>query len=260
MIPLRDNIPSRTTPYVNYAILALTGVVFLLQQSVGGNALVDSLGMIPARVLEPAREIAFREPGGRVSFLEPALVWSWLTPLTCVFLHGGWLHFLGNMWTLWIFGDNVEDCMGHGRYALFYVAAGVLASLTHLVTNLHSTMPTVGASGAIAGVMGAYMLLYPRAQVLVLIPLFVLFFTAVVPAPLFLGVWFVLQFVQGVASVGQAPAGGVAWWAHIGGFAVGFAAAMLLRRRQAIRPPVDSMRPRSDRSGIYRIDLRRRDG
>ena len=148
-----------------------------------------------------------------------------LTPLTCIFLHGGWMHFLGNMWFLYIFGDNVEDRFGRWGYLLFYLASGVAASLSHLVTDPQSTVPTIGASGAIAGVMGAYLVSYPHARVLTLIPIFYIIRVEVLPAPIFLGIWFVIQLFQGVAAVTSVQTTGVAWWAHIGGFAVGAAVA-----------------------------------
>src|SRR5262249_34301990 len=150
---------------------------------------------------------------------EPAIS-PWWTLLTCMFLHGGWLHIIGNMWFLYIFGDNVEDRLGHFGYALFYLGSGVFASLTHLLTNASSTVPTLGASGAIAGVMGAYMVLYPHARVLTLIPIFYFIQILLLPAPLFLGIWFLIQAFQGTFAITSAKEGaGVAWWAHIGGFA-----------------------------------------
>ncbi|MHC4077148.1 MAG: rhomboid family intramembrane serine protease [Planctomycetota bacterium] len=261
MIPLRDNIPARTTPFVNYAMIAICAVVFLAQLAISerGGSLAEELGMIPKRVLDPDSEILI--PLGRSGYgrLAPAaLVPDWLTLLTCTFLHGGWLHFLGNMWFLWIFGDNVEDRMGHGGYLVFYLACGVAASAAHLISSPDSMVPTVGASGAIAGVMGAYMLLYPHAKVLTLIPLFIIIEILVLPAPLFLGIWFLLQFFQGVASIGDVRMGGVAWWAHIGGFAVGFVVAAILGKRHKLRPPVQKVRPHTERITHYTIRPRRR--
>jgi membrane associated rhomboid family serine protease len=260
MIPLRDNIPARTTPYVNYAMIGLCGVVFFFQLSAAatGTSLAEQLGMIPKRVFHPHAEILIPIGGGYGRPVEPALVNDWLTLLTCTFLHGGWLHFLGNMLFLWIFGDNVEDRMGHLGYLVFYLAAGVAASASHLLTAADSPVPTVGASGAIAGVMGAYMLLYPHAKVLTLIPLFIIIEILVLPAPLFLGIWFLLQFFQGVASIGGVQVGGVAWWAHIGGFAVGFAVAAILRVAHWLKPPVKTLRPNTDRITHYTIKRRPR--
>lgn len=260
MIPLRDNIPSRTTPFVNYAMIGACALVFLaqLQDAAAGGSLTEGLGMIPKRVFDPGAEIAIPTGGGYYRAVGPALVPDWLTLLTCTFLHGGWLHFLGNMLFLWIFGDNVEDRMGHLGYLVFYLAAGVAASAAHLFTSTGSPLPTVGASGAIAGVMGAYMLLYPRAKVLTVIPLFIIIEILVLPAPLFLGIWFLLQFFQGVASIGAVQVGGVAWWAHIGGFAVGFVVAAILGVAHKLRPPVERVRPHTERITHYTIRPRRR--
>ncbi len=159
----------------------------------------------------------------------PPLPFSpWLTLLTCTFLHGGWMHVLGNMWFLHIFGDNVEDRLGHFGYLAFYVGCGIASSAAHLMLNASSTMPTIGASGAIAGVMGAYLYLYPRANVVALVPIFFFLQVLVVPAPLFLIVWFAMQFFEGTFAITSQSTGGVAWWAHIGGFAAGFVVAWLL--------------------------------
>lgn len=265
MIPLKDNIVSSRFPFVNYAIIALTAVVFAVQlvEDPEGSRLVEEFGMIPARVTEPGQPVQVRELVPRQGRFGVELVpivrraaespfTPWLTLLTCIFLHGGWMHFLGNMWFLFIFGDNVEDRFGHLGYLLFYLGCGVLASLTHLLTNLESTMPTIGASGAIAGVMGAYFLLYPHSKVLTLIPIFFFFEILVLPAPLFLGVWFLLQFFQGAFTVTSTETGGVAWWAHIGGFAAGLLIAYFLRDRGALRPKVTVLRPNTERITHYR--------
>ena len=255
MIPLKDDIPPRRTPGVNYVLIAACSFVFFLQLS-GARGLVERYGMVPARLtgdgapIERVEERIVRTERGpirqRVSRTLPeAAVAPALTLLTCMFLHGGWLHFLGNMWFLHIFGDNVEDRFGHLGFLAFYLAAGVAASVAHLLANPDSTVPTIGASGAIAGVMGAYLLLYPRAMVLTLIPIFFFVDIVVLPAALFLGVWFLLQFFQGVLAVGAA-ATGVAWWAHIGGFAAGLAVAWALRESGTLAPPV------RQRSGPHR--------
>jgi len=266
MIPLRDNVPSRTRPFVNYAIMATCAAVFLLQLS---NAeLTERLAMIPARVTEGADQTLVRDIDWvrtragieQREVLRPALpAWvpEWATLLTCTFLHGGWLHFLGNMWFLWIFGDNVEDRVGHGRYLLFYLCCGVAASATHLALSANSSVPTVGASGAIAGVMGAYLVLYPRAMVLTVVPLFFILHMAVLPAWLFLGFWFAMQLLQGTFAIGALETGGVAWWAHIGGFVTGVLGIMLLRNR-GLRPPVVVRLPRTERLGHYPVYPRRR--
>jgi membrane associated rhomboid family serine protease len=266
MIPLRDDVPSRTTPFVNYAVIALCTGVFLLQlaEQDENGTLTEQYGMIPARVVNPQADIEItqrqlvRTPAG-VQIREatrPAAeppIPAWLTLVTCIFLHGGWLHFLGNMWFLYIFGDNVEDRFGHFGYVLFYLGTGVAASLAHLLTAIDSTIPTIGASGAIAGVMGAYFLLYPRAQVLTLVPIFVFFYMVVLPAPLFLGIWFAIQFFQGAFAIAGTQSAGVAWWAHIGGFVAGFAVAWLLRQWHRLSPPPDSSQSDTHDSRFYRL-------
>ncbi|MSR59916.1 MAG: rhomboid family intramembrane serine protease [Planctomycetaceae bacterium] len=161
---------------------------------------------------------------------------------------------VGNMWFLHIFGDNVEDRFGHVGYALFYLASGILASGTHLLSAPQSTVPTIGASGAIAGIMGAYLVLYPRAKVVTILPIFVFIQTIVVPAPLFLGFWFLLQIYEGTTS-GSGGAG-VAWWAHIGGFAVGMITAWLLEKTGIASPPVLTLLPNTDRTTAYRYRFR----
>lgn len=248
MIPLRDNIPSRTTPFVNYTMIAICAVAFvfqLLDESSPPGTLVEKFGMIPVRVLHPEKPVMLQElvmtergPQLEPRQAEPSPVPAWLTLLTCIFLHGGWLHFLGNMWFLFIFGDNVEDRVGHIGYVLFYLGCGVVASVSHLLTDPNSAIPTIGASGAIAGVMGAYFLLYPRARVLSIIPLFYIIQIAELPAPLFLGIWFLLQLLQGTMSL-SGTATGVAWWAHIGGFAIGFVVALILRSVGETKAPVE---------------------
>jgi len=263
VIPLRDNIPSRTTPFVNYTMIGLCAVAFLLQQGTHGN-LIYELGMVPHRVLGDGEGVVaqqYERIGSRILVREgpapDALLPPWLTVLTCIFLHGGWLHFLGNMLFLWIFGDNVEDRMGHVGYAGFYLLSGVAASAAHLVTNAESTIPTVGASGAIAGVMGAYFYLYPRAQVLTLVPLGFILTTFVLPAPVLLGIWFLLQLLNTTLDAGSA--GGVAWWAHIGGFVFGVLVALALGRSQRLRPAVTDRRiPRGRTVQLRRYDPRLR--
>lgn len=270
MIPLHDNIPSRTTPVVNYAIIAITSVVFIIQLTAPETpSLVEQYGMIPARVLNPDQPIEVPDkieqtPDGKLKVVSerpaaPAAVPAWLTVVTCIFLHGGWMHFLGNMWFLHIFGDNVEDCLGHVKYALFYVGWGAAASAMHLITGPGSEIPTIGASGAIAGVMGAYFLLYPHAKVMALIPLFILFYTVVLPAPIFLGVWFLIQLFQGTVSISGTVASGVAWWAHIGGFVAGVAVAWLLKTTHHMTPQNSARRPNSESTRYYRIQRGPRD-
>jgi membrane associated rhomboid family serine protease len=268
MIPLRDNIPSRTVPVVNYAMIAACTLVFLAQAGEGaggGSPLVERFGMIPKRVLNPdaviirSEQVAMVDRFGRLvrvaerprELAAPPFS-PWLTLLTCIFLHGGWLHFLGNMWFLFIFGDNVEDRIGHVGYLLFYLVSGVAASVAHLLSAPASDIPTIGASGAIASVMGAYMLFYPRAHVVSLIPIIFFIQIAVLPAPVFLGIWFVLQFFQGMWAFTAAQSTGVAWWAHIGGFAFGFLIAAGLRAVGETRPAVEHTRPHTERVSMYR--------
>ena len=161
------------------------------------------------------------------------------------------MHFLGNMWFLYIFGDNVEDRLGHTAYLIFYVAAGAAASLVHFASDPSSTVPTIGASGAIAGVMGAYMFLYPKAQVVTLIPIIIIIQIVVLPAPIFLGIWFAIQFFNGVASISNMQATGVAWWAHIGGFVAGAGVALVLNKLHRLRPQVEDTLERDYPRRIY---------
>ncbi|RPI86226.1 MAG: rhomboid family intramembrane serine protease [Planctomycetaceae bacterium] len=266
MFPLRDNIPSRSAPIVNYAMIAACTVVFLMQladQADQRDDMVEKLGMIPFRVSHPGEMVIIREPvveqtpfGLRKAVVErelaPLAFPPALTLLTCVFLHGGWLHFIGNMWFLYIFGDNVEDRLGHLGYLLMYLGCGIAASAVHLLTDRNSMIPTIGASGAIAGVMGAYMLFYPRAQVIALIPLFVFMEVIAVPAPIFLGIWFLMQFFSGTAAITSAESGGVAWWAHIGGFAAGFGVAGLLQVLHLTRSKMEPQRPSTRAFEHYR--------
>ncbi len=170
--------------------------------------------------------------------LVPA-AFSWVTVFTSMFLHGGLLHVAGNMLYLWIFGDNVEDRMGHGRFLVFYLLCGVAAALAQTITAPDSVVPMVGASGAIAGVMGAYFVLYPKSRIVTLIPLFFFFQVIEVPAILFLGIWFLMQFLSGVGSIvtttGGGPAGGVAFWAHVAGFVAGISGVIVFRRPERQR-------------------------
>jgi membrane associated rhomboid family serine protease len=231
LIPLRDTIPSRSVPFVNGALIAACVGAFVVQLLAGrgGEALVAAFGFVPARLFHPSELGPGAFPLGAVG-----LVGS-------MFLHGGLLHLAGNMLFLWIFGDNVEDALGHGRYLLFYLGSGVLAALLQGVVATRSLVPMVGASGAIAGVLGAYFVLYPRARVVTLVPLFFLVPLVEVPAFLFLLLWFLLQFWQGSAALvasgeSGAASGGVAWWAHVGGFAAGIVLLLLLKPRRRPAP------------------------
>ena len=212
MIPLKDTIPSRTFPFVNYTIILLNFLFFLYQLSLGPHLekFLYAWGVVPAQFFAPL-SIGHLHLSQRI-----------LPLFTSMFLHGGWLHFLGNMLYLYIFGDNVEDRLGHARYLLFYLLCGVLATAAHLITNHDSRLPTIGASGAIAGVMGAYFFLYPYARVVTLIFIFFFFDIVEIPAFFFLAFWFIFQFLSGtIVATQDAMSGGVAWWAHIGGFLAG---------------------------------------
>ena len=215
MIPLRDVIPTRTTPFVTVTLIVLNAVAFACQLWLGdaGQALVRSWGLVPA-------------------------AFSWGTVLTSMFLHGGLLHFGGNMLYLWIFGDNVEDRMGHGRFLAFYLLCGTVAALAQTAMVPDSAVPMVGASGAIAGVMGAYFVLYPRSRIVTLVPIVFFFQILEVPAIFFLAIWFLIQFVSGVGSIAATaaePAGGVAFWAHVAGFVAGLGGVLLFRRPERQR-------------------------
>ena len=216
MIPLRDIIPSRTTPVVTIALIAINILVFLYELSLGRavNAFTLYYGLVPA-------------------------AFSWVAVFTSMFLHGGFMHVGGNMLYLWIFGDNVEDRMGHGRFLVFYLLCGVAAALAQTITVPDSVVPMVGASGAIAGVMGAYFVLYPRSRIVTLIPIFFFFHVIEVPAIFFLGVWFVMQFLSGVgsivASLSGGPSGGIAFWAHVAGFVAGVSGVIVFRRPERQR-------------------------
>ncbi len=220
-IPLKDLNPSRTYPFVNITLILTNIAVFIYEIGLEATlprkayeALLLSYSTVPARF--PALL------AGHASF-EVSL----LPLVTSMFLHSGFLHLAGNMLFLWIFGDNVEDFFGHISYFFFYLVCGIGAGLLHVLFNLHSNVPAVGASGAISGVMGAYILLYPRARILTLVFIFPL----PVPAVIFLGLWYVMQFLSGITALGAGVSGGVAWWAHIGGFLLGMLLTTLARRR-----------------------------
>ncbi len=229
MIPLRDDNPTRITPVITVGLIALNVLVFMYQSSLGRNGeqlFIYQFGAIPAVITGsqslPAELIAI-----------PPL----FSLLTSMFLHGGFMHLAGNMLYLWIFGNNIEEAMGHFRYLLFYLVCGLLAASANILTDLSSVLPMIGASGAISGVLGAYLLLYPRAQVLTLIPLGFFIRLMYIPAGLVLTIWFVLQLISSSLSRGQG--GGVAWWAHIGGFAAGMALVGLFKKRRVrfFNPP-----------------------
>jgi len=222
MIPLRDNIRSRKVPVVNYVLIGANILAFLFELGLGPNleAFFHVFGLVPDRVIG----IALNAPG--------YIHWALIPFITSIFLHAGWLHLVGNMLFLYIFGDNVEGTLGHVRYLVFYLACGLAASLTHLVSVPSSTVPTVGASGAVAGVLGAYFLLFPGARVLTLVPIFFFVQIIEIPAFIFLGIWFLIQFLSGSLSLfASQQTAGVAWWAHIGGFVAGAGYTILRYRR-----------------------------
>ncbi|MBI2160461.1 MAG: rhomboid family intramembrane serine protease [Candidatus Rokubacteria bacterium] len=237
MLPLKDDVPSSSVPFVTIALIGLNAAVFLYQVSLGmdadpraaraAQAFVAEFGMVPCR-LTGACPVADQFP-------HPVV-----TMFTSMFLHGGLFHVGGNMLYLWIFGDNVEDTLGHGRFAVFYVLSGVAAALAQTLVNPQSSLPMIGASGAVSGVLGAYLVLFPYARVLVLF-IFGFFVRAVyVPAMIVLGFWIVVQFLNGVitfsaSAAGGAETGGTAWFAHIGGFLAGIALLFLVRPRRSGR-------------------------
>jgi membrane associated rhomboid family serine protease len=216
-IPLKDLNPHRTFPIVNTALILTNVAVFVYQLTLPAH---DFQGFVLANATIPAR---FPAALSGHAPLEAAF----LPLLTSMFLHGGIAHILGNMLFLWIFGDNVEDFYGHITYLFFYLICGIGAGLLHVLFNWHSTLPSLGASGAISGVMGAYLILYPRSRILTL----VFIFLVPIPAVFILALWFVMQFVSGVSSLGMATSGGVAWWAHVGGFLLGMGITYGARQR-----------------------------
>ncbi len=228
MLPLRDDQPSRTRPLITLALIAFNVAVFVYQLGLDereAQRLFEHTALLPARLLDAAAH------GPELELLEAAS-----TLVTSQFLHGGILHLVLNLWALWIFGDNVEDRLGPLRYLCFYVACGAAAGVAHVLASPNSIVPTVGASGAISGVMGAYIVFYPRARVVTLVPVlfYPLFFN--LPAVVYLGLWFVLQVLSGLAESGDSGGGGVAWWAHIGGFAAGLVLVAVVGRRKRRAP------------------------
>jgi membrane associated rhomboid family serine protease len=227
MFPIRDTVVTRHVPFVTWLLIGVNVVVFLVELSLPQRQVAELFylfGVVPARYTQP-------EWAAAIGF--PASFWPFLTTM---FLHGGWLHVIGNMWMLWIFGDNVEDRMGPLRFLSFYLLCGVAAAAVHTVTNSGARVPAVGASGAIAGVMAAYLVLYPRARIVAVFPVFFwpLFFE--LPAFFYLGFWFLIQFFSGtLALVSPAQATGIAFWAHIGGFLTGLAIfSLFLRPRRLV--------------------------
>jgi membrane associated rhomboid family serine protease len=222
VVPLRDDNPTTITPVVTYGLIGLNVAVFLFQLNLSRQGLdnfFETWGMIPAQLSESFRG-AMRAPA-----------YEWITLVSSQFLHGGFFHIGGNLLYLWVFGNNIEDQLGHLRFLIFYLGCGVLAGLTQWVFDPASTVPTIGASGAIAGVMGAYILRFPRAHIVTLIPLIIFFTTVRIPAIFFLGFWFVQQALFSLASLSSdvnLGSGGVAYWAHSGGFVFGLVLGPLL--------------------------------
>lgn len=208
MIPIRDNQPSVTVPVVTYLLIGINLVVFVFQIQIGfdNKPFFYSYGLVPAKYTVHELSKHFSTINQLVSFF------------SYMFLHGGFLHFLGNMWFLYIFGDNVEDHLGSLRFLGFYLACGIISGVFHCLLNPVSAVPTIGASGAIAGVMGGYFLLYPKSRILTVIPIIIIPWFVEIPAFIFLGFWFLIQFFNAAGSGGET---GIAWWAHIGGFAAG---------------------------------------
>lgn len=217
MIPIRDENPTRTVAFVTMTVIVLNALAFIYELSLpakhGLDALFADFALIPAAVTNAP---------------SPA---SYATIFTSMFLHGGWLHLIGNMLYLWIFGNNIEDCMGHFRFVLFYLLCGIAAAATQISTGPDSLVPMIGASGAVSGVLGAYLILFPRARVLTLIPIWIFIRLVYLPAWMLLIFWFVLQLVSGAATAGK-QTGGVAFWAHIGGFVAGMILIPVFKKRR----------------------------
>jgi len=218
VIPIRDTIRSRTAPVVTVALIIVNVLVFFHEIALGPylERFVYAYGLIPRRLVY-----------WRGDPLDPM---RFLPLFTSMFWHGGWLHLIGNMLYLWIFGDNVEDRLGHLRYLVFYIAAGAAAGITHVVLSPTSTLPTVGASGAIAGVLGAYLVTFPRSRILTLIPIIIFPWFVEIPALVYLVFWFLMQLLEGVGTLGApVETGGVAVWAHVGGFVAGVVLVKLMQ-------------------------------
>ncbi len=214
MIPIKDTIPSREPPIITKLLIAVNTIIFIFQAILPEGHLANfiyNFALIPTQ-----------------------LKGNYINLVTSTFLHGSWLHLLGNMWSLWLYGDNVEDSMGHFRFLLFYLLCGAISGYTHVLFNMHSKLPTIGASGAVAGVMGAYFILYPHAKIITLVPtFFILPMFIPIPAFIFLFFWFLSQVFSGTVNwfIGS-MAGGVAWWGHIGGFIAGMLLQNLFRKRR----------------------------
>jgi len=231
MIPIRHTLPPRTTPFVNRALVITNAIVFLTQIFLGARTenFINLFGFIPARLTNPAAY--------GYSMLEVVV-----TLITSLFLHGGFVHLIGNMIYLWVFGGAVEDALGHTRYALFFLVCGAIGSLTHTLLFPHSTVPSIGASGSIAGILGAFLVLRPKARIVTLLPLVVYWAMIELRAVIFLPIWFAMQFFNGFLSIAAAhrtqEVSGIAWWAHVGGFIFGALVGLIARRgkRERVTP------------------------
>jgi membrane associated rhomboid family serine protease len=223
-IPLHDHIRRQVTPFFSFALIAASVLVFLFELSLGRNVdgLVFYFGIIPARYTLPHVAVQYTPAGLFVPLF------------ASMFLHGGWLHLLGNMLFLFVFGRSIEDRFGHLKFLFIYLLGGLGGAMLHIILNAGSHVPTIGASGAIAGILGAYFISYPRARITTLVPILFFFWTIEVPAVVLLGYWFLIQFFTGfqMQAIQSATAGGVAWWAHVGGFVVGLLLALILRPRR----------------------------
>ena len=226
MIPLKNMMVRRSVPLITILLIVVNVVAFCYQLSLSNaanDALIRAFGLVP-------RKMQLALVGGRYTLVE-----AFLPLITCMFLHGGFLHILGNMWFLWIFGGAVEERLGSFSYLIFYFICGIGSGLAQAIFSWGSSLPSIGASGAISGVLGAYVVFFPSSRILTLVPLFVFFFTAQIPAIVFIGLWFVIQFLSGVSALGSpraASLGGVAWWAHVGGFVLGALLAKIFEGRR----------------------------
>jgi membrane associated rhomboid family serine protease len=222
MIPLRDKIPSSSFPIINTILIVVNVLIFFYELSLGRelNRFIYDYGLVPAAI--------FSSLDSGLDRIYPFF--------TSMFLHGGWFHLIGNMLFLYIFGDNVEDRMGHLKYIIFYLISGLAAAFTQIIINIYSTIPMVGASGAISGVLGAYILFFPHSRILTLVPIFFFIQIVEIPAVIFLLIWFIIQFFSGVASLAATQnTGGVAFWAHIGGFVVGLILSRFFQKKEYYR-------------------------
>lgn len=220
MIPIRDRNPSGTFPLITVIIILINVLAFLFELSLGRNLtyFLFSYGIVPLKIFQST------------DIPEVNMANTYFPFLSYMFLHGGFIHLLGNMWYLWIFGDNIEDILGRFRFVVFYLICGIGSAVVHIFFNRQSGVPCIGASGAVAGVLGAYMISYPRARVLVLLPLLFIWQFIELPAYIVLGFWFFIQFFNGTAAIANTQDGGVAWWAHIGGFVIGIILIKLFPR------------------------------